>query len=179
MKKMSVGVDADGVFVDFDTMWRMIYIREFGRPPTGPTTMWDFPTHVTHFNTDREFWEWLSTTDIWEKPKVNRHDVESMRRYQDEFDLHLITTKPTWAVARTLAWIPTLRINWAGIHIGTFPKSEVMLDAYVDDAPHNLNDYYDVHSDVEIYRYEQPYNENALGTPVKSLEEMFMMMREL
>lgn len=179
MNKRSVGIDADGVFVDFDTDWRMQYIKDFGIAPSAPTTMWDFPTHITHFNTDAEFWKWLSTTQVWMKPKVNQNDLDALRRYQTDFDLHLITTKPDWAIQRTLEWIATLRVAWKGIHVGTFPKGEVMLDAYVDDAPHNLEDYYKTHPDAEIYKYEQAYNKDAVGTPVRSLREMFLMMKEV
>jgi 5'(3')-deoxyribonucleotidase len=174
MNRLKVGVDLDGVVTDFDRDWRDCYEAEFGVRP-GLNNAWDEFISLTHFKEDAHFWDWLSTTTCWASPTVIPDSVSALHLLTREHDVHVISAKPPWAVSRTAYWLSGLSIPFAALHIGSIKKSSIECDAYIDDGPHNLFDFWHNRPDAFIARMVHPWNSELDGDnrffPVNNLFE--------
>ncbi len=139
-----LGIDMDGVIVDFNAEWVRLHREEFGsdlEPEMVQT--WDGLHTLAGFADMAAFWTWAEGgTD---RPSIFRHMVpfpgaiETLRALAAEgHRLHIVTAKPPWAVPDTLRWLADHDLPLAAVHFEE-EKHTVPCDIYLDDAPHVLD----------------------------------------
>ncbi len=164
---MRLGIDLDGVVVDFNTGWMALYNAEFGtdlKPEMVQT--WDAFVPLTRFDTNAEFWEWARNDGgpgLFRYLPIIPDALESLQRLSRNHEIVIITTKPRWADAETFAWISESGIPTREVHI-TRHKWKVECDVYLDDGPHNLESLVIERPDRTICRFIRPWNESVPGT---------------
>ena len=163
---MRLGIDLDGVVADFNAGWMSRYNDENSTDlSTDMVTTWDAITDLTHFSSMEEFWMWARNGA---GPGLFRHlpvfpgARETLLRLSQSHDIVIITTKPPWATAETFGWLGDNEIPTREVHI-IAEKWRVDCDAYLDDAPHNLESLIVERSDRLVCRFVRPWNEAVPG----------------
>ncbi len=165
---MRLGIDLDGVVADFNTGWITRYNAEFAADVAfDAVRSWDAIPSLTHFRHMGEFWRGARDHD---GPSLFRHletypaAVESLwaltrRRHA----VVVLTTKPSWAIHDTFAWLAEHRIPTREVHIIDH-KWQVDCDLYLEDAPHNLRNLVAHRPGKIVVRYVRPWNRPVAGT---------------
>jgi 5'(3')-deoxyribonucleotidase len=156
-----LGIDLDGVVADFTGGWIRLYNEEFGTELTREEVVrWHGVLDITHFASKHEFWTWARRGD---RPSLfatlDPYDG-ALARLQDlaaEHEVVIITTKPSWAVHDTYAWIAEHRLPTREIHV-TAQKWRVVCDVYLDDNPYQLHDIARNRPHATVCRYVRPWN---------------------
>lgn len=158
---MKFGIDLDGVVVDFTTDWRNCYAEAFG-VLVPASHGWNALVDLTHFGSSEEFFDWLSTTECWMNSDPLPGAIETLWKLHDDgHHIAIITSKPPWAIPRTLQWLANHDIPLKEIHItgGGIKKSSVVCDVYVDDSPINLRELHENRPESTVIQVVQPWNE--------------------
>lgn len=173
-----IGVDLDGVVVDFTSGWVGRYNAEFGADVSvADVTTWNAPAHTTHFGSMSRFWAWARTCgdgrSLFHVLKPYEGALEGLDALvHGGHDLVIITTKPRFAHDDTLEWLLAHEIPAVEVHI-LDDKAAVECDLYVDDADHNLVAYRAAWPDATIVRWVQPWNDPLEGvTDATSWDEI-------
>ena len=163
---MRLGIDLDGVVANFNAGWMKRYNEEHGTDLNPAMVQWwDAFVSLTRFNTNAEFWEWARNDG---GPGLFRHlpvfpeAIETLNRLSRSHKIVIITTKPTWAVPETFAWLSESGIPTTEVHI-TRRKWMVDCDVYLDDGPHNLERLVIERPERSICRFIRPWNEPVVG----------------
>ena len=91
----------------------------------------------------------------------------------------VITTKPSWAVHDTYAWIADKRLPTREVHI-TAQKWRVPCDVYVDDNPFQLHDIVKNRREATVCRFVRPWNRPVDRTvDVGSWDEFGALVHDL
>jgi 5'(3')-deoxyribonucleotidase len=163
-----LGIDLDGVVVDFSGGWVTRYNAEFGTNiAASDVVTWGAPRDLTHFPSMSKFWSWASTCG----------DGRSLFHVLDPYpgalagldslverghDLVIVTTKPNFAIEDTHEWLIRHGVPAVEVHI-VDDKAKVSCDLYVDDAMHNLESYRKRRPEAAVVRWVQPWNEALDG----------------
>jgi uncharacterized protein len=163
---MRLGIDLDGVVVDFNAGWMSRYNAEHGTTLTPEMVRTgDAFVPLTRFDSNSEFWEWARNDGghgLFRNLPIFPDALESLMRLGRDHKIVIITTKPHWAASETFAWIAEHEIPTREVHI-TRRKWEVDCDVYLDDGPHNLESLVIERPDRSVYRFIRPWNEPVSG----------------
>ena len=161
---MRLGIDLDGVVADFTGGWIRLYNDEFGTDLTRDQVVrWHGVLDITHFTSKHEFWRWarrgegpslFATLDPYDGALARLHDLAT------EHEVVIITTKPSWAVHDTYAWIADHHLPTREIHV-TAQKWRVPCDVYLDDNQFQLHDIERNRPDATVCRFVRPWNHPA------------------
>ncbi len=158
---MRLGIDLDGVVVDFTGGWIRLYNEEFGAEITRDQVMrWHGIPDITHFASKREFWQWArrgAGPSIFRDFDMYDGSQRWLGDLAREHEIVIITTKPHWAVHDTYAWIAEHRIPTREIHVTT-QKWRVACDIYLDDNPYQLHDLVRNRPEATVCRFVRPWN---------------------
>ncbi|MEM8620033.1 MAG: hypothetical protein AAGF73_09950 [Actinomycetota bacterium] len=165
--RLRLGIDLDGVVADFNAGWTSRYNTEFGAElHPDHVTEWNAPLGLTHFDSMRQFWAWARTSgdgaSIFRILPTYQGAVDALDRLAERYRVVIITTKPTFAIHDTYAWLAEHRIPTSEVHI-VDDKTTVECDVYLDDADHNLSALAAAHPDAVVCRYVRPWNEPHAG----------------
>jgi 5'(3')-deoxyribonucleotidase len=161
-RALRLGIDLDGVVADFNAGWIPLYNRRFGaRLDVGDVDGWNAPVRLTHFTSMSQFWKWASTADegvsIFRVLRPFPGAVETLRRLARRHQVVIITTKPSFAIHDTYAWLAEHRVPTTEVHI-LDDKTKVICDFYLEDADHNLDELRDAHPSAIVCRFVRPWN---------------------
>ncbi|MGH4015840.1 MAG: 5' nucleotidase, NT5C type [Pseudonocardiaceae bacterium] len=182
---LRIGVDLDGVVADFVSGWVQRYNAEFGtRLRACDAVEWHAAVRLTHFTSTGEFWRWARHAgrggrslfrDLPRYPGA----VEGLRGLQRLAHVVIITTKPQWAVADTLAWLGDLDLPLREVHV-TGDKTAVECQVYVEDSPEQLAALRRHRPDAVVCRWIRPWNSPLAGClDVDSWPDLHVVAREL
>ena len=163
-----LGIDLDGVVVDFSGGWVALYNAEFGSDiAVEDVVTWGAPRDLTHFASMSMFWSWARTCGN------GRSLFHVLQPYPGALsgldnlvaaghDIVIVTTKPSFAIADTHEWLVHHQVPAVEVHI-LDDKAAVSCDVYVDDAMHNLESYRLRRPGAQVVRWVQPWNEPMSG----------------
>ncbi len=181
-----LGVDLDGVCGDHTEAFRQVVAAELDVDPAtlGPQTSWNY--HEWGLDDD-EFLR-LHRKGVLEHRMFRSMPVmpgcaEALWRLSDAgVWIRLITHRlyTNWghavAVADTVAWLDQSGIPYRDLcFLGQKPQVEA--DAYIDDAPHNIEELRATGSPVIVF--DQPYNRHLDGPRARSWAEVEQLVLEL
>lgn len=176
MDRMRLGIDLDGVIVDFNAGWIRLYNAEFDgdlRPEDAVT--WSAPTALTAFETMSHFWRWAR--DCSQGSSLFRHlepypgALAAVERLARDHDIVIVTTKPSYAVEDTMAWLADHEVPTTEVHI-VDDKTTVDCDVYLDDSDSNLAALNRHRRDAVVCRFVRPWNRHHEGTvPVEDWDQ--------
>lgn len=166
---LRIGIDLDGVVADFNLGWTSAWNAEHGTDiRVEDVDGWDVLPTLTGLDSMHEFWRWAR--DIGDGRSLFRdlpvfdgaiEAIEGLAR--DGHDPVVITSKPSFSVHDTFAWLSDVRFPTREVHISD-DKWQVDCDVYVDDAPHVLTDYVRHRPDRTVLRFVRPWNAPTPGT---------------
>jgi 5'-nucleotidase len=181
-----LGVDLDGVCGDHSSAFRAVVARERGISAASlpPQRSWDFAA----WGLTTEAFEALHrkavlTHRMFRSMPVFPHCAEVLWRLSDAgVWIRLITHRlgANWghavAVADTVAWLDDNGIPYRDLcFLGQKPQVEA--DAYLDDAPHNVDALRAAGSPVIVF--DQPYNAALEGPRARSWLEVERLVLDL
>ena len=181
-----LGVDLDGVCGDHTEAFRRVVAAERGIDPAdlGPQTSWDFAEWGL---TADDFFA-LHRTGVLEHRMFREMPVipgaaEVLWRLSDAgVWVRLITHRlyANWghavAVADTVDWLDRHGIPYRDLcFLGQKPQVEA--DAYIDDAPHNVEELRAAGNEVIVF--DQPYNRELPGPRARSWTEIEELVASL
>ena len=169
--RLRLGIDLDGVVADFNAGWIARYNDDFDASvPLDAVQVWDGIHELTHFPDMAGFWEWArghGRGSIFRHLETYDDAVPTLERLSKAgHDIIVITTKPPWAVHDTFAWIADHRIPTKEVHM-TWHKWRVPCDAYLDDAPHQIESIHRARPEALMCRFVRPWN-----TPVPGVRDV-------
>lgn len=183
---MRLGIDLDGVVSDFNKGWIDQYNEQFETAiPLDAVTTWGALVPLTHFTDMEGFWEWAKDfggNSLFRHLDIYPGALPALERLSAAHDIVIITAKPDWAVADSMAWIadqrlPTREVHIVGMHD---PKDRVPCDIYLDDAPFQIEVIHDKRPEAHMCRYVRPWNRPVAGVhDVHNWEEFERLVNKL
>ena len=181
-----LGVDLDGVCGDHTEAFRKVVAAERGvDPATLPAqTSWNF----YEWGLDDESFLEIHRRAVLDHRMFATMPVmagaaEALWRLSDAgVWIRLITHRlyANWghavAVADTVSWLDAAGIPYRDLcFLGQKPQVEA--DAYIDDAPHNIEALRDEGNEVIVF--DQPYNRSVSGKRARTWDDAERLVREL
>lgn len=160
---MKIGVDLDGVVVDFDAGWVSAYNEWFGarvrldwRKPGDPVL------NETHFETRAEFWAWADAVPtFWTAMPSIPGALGAIYDFKRHgHDVCFITARHEKARLPTQTWLGVNGLGWADLHM-TRDKWLVDRHVYIDDNPDLIQGL--LMRQLAAVRFKQPWNRDAPG----------------
>lgn len=186
---MRIGIDLDGVLVDFDAGLREMLFRTSRKViPPGEPPCWEWPATFGITDTqERDAWDLINASpDFWETlPEYSAftHELkEQLIEVALANDVYFITDRrkrgakqqtERWLASRGL--VPSVAItNQKGL-----VAKALYLDVFIDDRPENCLDVRAYRPDARIYLQRRPWNaafhpRQGHLTEVTSLRELFV-----
>lgn len=186
MSEFVLGVDLDAVCADYNAAFRQVAATEFGVPLESLTTevSWDFG----EWGLDREGFLALHRTAVQEHrmfrdmPAIDGASDSLWRLSDAGVWIRVITHRlvTNWGhaliVSDTVEWLDTRRIPYRDLcFLGR--KPEVQADAYVEDAPHNVEALRAGGNTVIVF--DQPYNRHLDGLRASTWAEVEAIVADL
>lgn len=165
---MLIGLDIDGVLVDFQGGWLRTYNRWFDRDlRIEDATEWGSLVDLTHFQDEGAFFDWVKDVPgFWAGLEPIPGALGGVWQLkQAGHRLEYITHRPEGAELDTY--------DWFGRHVPaaayskphfTKDKSKIPCQLYVDDAPKVIRALRA--KGLPVIRYEHPWNEGVEATGV-------------
>ncbi len=181
-----LGVDLDGVVADHTLRFRDIYAEISGIDPETLTLerSWNF----SEWGLDNDRYTELHRVAVMEHDMFRTMPpiegaAEALWRLSDAgVWIRIITHRlyVHWghekAVADTAAWLDLNRIPYRDLcFLGAKPQAEA--DAYIDDAPHNVEELRSYGNTVIVF--DQPYNRELGGLRARSWTEVEALVGDL
>ena len=168
LSQMRIGVDLDGVVADFTQGWTSQYKKDFGKEiQEKDITEWGLSQPLTHFEEEIDFWNWAKNFNgysIFRNLKTYKNAVEVLIELSMAgHEIVILSSKPWWAIHDTLIWLGENKIPSKEIHF-IEDKWNVNCDVYIDDAPHQLENFVNHVPEKLILRFVRPYNRPVSGT---------------
>jgi 5'-nucleotidase len=179
MVEFVLGVDLDGVCGDHATAFRNAVAAERGIDPNDLPAQqtWNF----TEWGLDRAAFEDLHRRAVLDHRMFRTMPMipgcaEALWRLSDAgISIRIITHRlyTNWghsiAVSDTVAWLDANSIPYRDLcFMGE--KTDVAADAYVDDAPHNVEALRSI--GAEVLLFDQPYNHEVSGPRASTWSEV-------
>jgi 5'(3')-deoxyribonucleotidase len=173
--KPTLGLDLDGVIVDFGKLWMDKWNAEFGTDYTPDmVTHWEWRKGQADLQKE-SFWKWAERAQLW-KGDVPTYpgQLEAARKLHKRYEVVILSSKPEWARDYVNDWLRGSGIKPTGvIYTGPKNKAQFAMDAYVDDAPHNLRDFMYQQAFSKVYRMVRKWNYSMGGViSINSLEQL-------
>ena len=163
---MRLGIDLDGVVADFNQGWMDLYNDEFRASLTPDLVVtWDGVHELAGFASMDEFWQWARGAD---RPSIFRNlptfpgALDALRDLASRHRIVIITTKPSWAVHDTFAWLADNEVPTREVHI-TNRKHQVATDVYLEDSPYHLPTLVERRPAATVCRFVRPWNGPVAG----------------
>jgi 5'(3')-deoxyribonucleotidase len=177
---MRVGVDIDGVTLDFQNHWMRLYEEWFGLPVTPRFKgTWNCVVSGTHFETDAKFFEWFNRAGGWDNmPWIPGAPGAIDRLLDDGHQVVFITSRSMDAGVPTGRWFEST--PWsrdAQLRVGVKNKSIVPCGVYIDDAPHVIKELQQAGKNTIVF--DQPWNAKASGPRAKNWTEVLELIGEM
>jgi len=181
-----LGVDLDGVCADYTSAFRTVVASEWGVPEDSLTdeVSWDF----VEWGLDRDAFLSLHRTSIQEHrmfrdmPAIPGASDALWRLSDAGVWLRIITHRlvTNWGhqtiVSDTVEWLDTKRIPYRDLcFLGRKPEAQA--DAYVEDAPHNIEALRASGNTVIVF--DQPYNRSLPGPRARDWDEVEELVADL
>lgn len=163
---MIIGVDLDGVVVDFQNTWAELYIEYFDHW-IAPEALdkYDALLDETHFENIQEFYAWFHRASGWHKlPYLpgSRGGVDAILAAGHE--VRFITARPWNAKIPTDDWL--MLSPWSGtrevrLHVLSNGESKgtIKCDIYIDDTPSVIDDL--VKQAKQVIVFDQAWNRDV------------------
>lgn len=140
---LTIGLDLDGVTVDFQGGWARAYEQWFGKKiPAAKLASWNSFLDATHFETAPEFWRWIDAIpNFWVDLDPIPGALGGVFRLEREFGhrISVITSRHEKVRDQTSAWIrrywPVTKTLPTAHHTGKSTKGMIDVQVYIDDAP--------------------------------------------
>ncbi len=186
MNEFVIGVDLDGVCADYTTAFRRIAAMEWDVQLDSLTTevSWDF----AEWGLDRESFLELHRTSVQDHrmfrnmPAIDGVSDALWRMSDAGVWIRIVTHRlvTNWGhaliVSDTVDWLDTHSIPYRDIcFLGR--KPEIEADAYVEDAPHNVEALRARGNTVIVF--DQPYNRHLDGLRASTWAEVETVVSEL
>ena len=182
---LRIGVDLDGVVADFVSGWVQRYNAEFGtRLRACDAVEWHAAARMTHFGSTSEFWRWARRAgpdgrSLFRTLPIYPGAVQGLRTLLRLAHVVVLTTKPQWAIADTLAWLGDLDLPLREVHV-TADKTTVDCRVYVEDSARHLAALRSQRADAVVCRWVRPWNSPLAGClDVESWADLHVVAREL
>lgn len=182
-KRLKIGVDVDGVCVDFCAAFFDEAKRVLGRQIRGVQTSWDFEDSLNISKEEvKAVWKNIASTDNWffEKPMALPLVAELIPWLTEAHETYFITSRSKTSgfspQKQTQMYLGELGVEFPTV-IANRPKGLVAnalgLDAFVDDYIKNIKDVQTNSPDTKLFLMEHSYNKNEIGnwTHIKSFKE--------
>ncbi len=186
MSEFVLGVDLDGVCADYTLGFRSVAAIEWDVPEESLTTdvSWDF----AEWGLDREKFLTLHRTSVQDHrmfrdmPAIEGASDSLWRISDAGVWLRIVTHRlvTNWGhaiiVSDTVEWLDYRSIPYRDIcFLGR--KVEVQADAYIEDAPHNIEALRAAGNTVIVF--DQPYNRDIEGLRATTWAEVEVIVAEL
>ena len=167
LSQMRIGVDLDGVVANFTKGWTEHYKIEFGKEILESDIIsWGLSKPLTHFETELDFWEWakeINGSSIFRNLETYENSVEVLTKLaMSGHEIVILSSKPWWSIHDTLMWLGENKIPSREIHF-IEDKWRVECDVYIDDAPHQIENFVKKVPDKLILRFVREYNRPVRG----------------
>ena len=184
--KVRFGIDIDGVIYRFADTANYLFKTHWGYD-LGEWDNWDYPQKIV----SPEAWKWLWSEGItkhglFRYGSIYKGAREFLTNAAKISDIVVITSRPPLATLDTMQWLAYQQFPTNEVHIvrerSGQKKSDIVphCDIYLDDGPHNIEDYYEK-TDATILLIDRPWNQEKefdsaiLGgfTRVKTFDEVY------
>lgn len=172
--KTRVLIDLDGVVRDFIGSLIRVYRREYPDHqvlPVNSRRLEDF------FPIGEEIYKFMEhgfIDEIMQEAQAYPGALEALNRWQNEFEIVIVTAQPDEIRGATYIWIGKNNLPSSEIHISYF-KSEIEGYVLLDDFIDNLEEF--SNSGRLAVCLDQPWNQNWKGPRVKTVEEFFLYLQ--
>ena len=128
---------------------------------------------IIDINSDKKFIEINQIRDLIRNLNTYNNAIEVLIDLSLKgHEIVIISSKPWWSIHDTPMWLGENKVPSKEIHF-TEDKWKVSCDVYIDDAPHQLENFVKNVPDKLILRFIRPYNRFVEGTvDLKSWEEL-------
>ena len=193
-KRLKIGIDVDGVLVDFVAAFNREATKVLGRPVNKRPTQWDFTDVMPKEDFSKV---WLSVRQSYDWFKVNaipiKEALEHLKGLTEQHDVYFITTrietKGTPVSKQTAATLIRFGVQYPTV-IVTSNKgaiaSALELNAFIDDRFENCEDVYAATiveaKPTKVFLMDAIYNHQAIPpdwTRVLSFTEFVHKIKEL
>ena len=170
---MRIGIDVDGVTLDFHRALRERYEEWFGRE-VPEFRRWNDPLDLLHFDTWGDMWAWADRADVW-------HDMHRVPGAPGAIDALLdagpqvafVTSRSEVAASAARRWhraSPWIGRSSLFTDLGA-NKFLVKCSVYVDDAPSVIKALR--REGKQVIRFHREWNKHMRATPsAKSWDEV-------
>ena len=159
---MRIGVDIDGVVLEFQARWAELYAEYFDRfVPYEALRSYDALLTETHFEDMVEFNDWFSRAGGWrDMPWIpgSRGGLDAL--VAGGHGITLVTARPRCAEFETKGWWHKLPLDC--LLAFTDQKHEVDCDLYIDDTKHVIESL--VANGKKAVIFDQPWNRSTINT---------------
>lgn len=169
---MIIGLDLDGVVIDWDGGWRKLWNEQGNKPHVrSRSRTWNSPfidTRLSH----ADFWRWIDDHACYVTLPPVPDAIETILRLADTAEIVFITQRHPRTYRVTRDWLDLRGLGGFPLTF-RYDKSEVPTDLYVDDSPKVLRSLVQKAPWAKIVRQIRPWNRPIAGTTsIRSLKEL-------
>jgi len=158
---VKIGLDLDGVFIDWDRGWRKDWNREALHPKVpNLSDTWNAPFRDTKL-TPAEFFIWMRSRQVWLKLWTYPGALDTVYRWAKEgHDVHFVTHRPWTSRVQTIQYLQDRNLYELPIHF-VKNKGDVDAQVFIDDDPKIIEQ---LHNEGRhVVRVHRPWNWNVDG----------------
>ena len=157
-----IAIDIDNVTLEFQPYWQELYETWFGVPVIEEYMgEWDAVVDGTHFETSQEFFAWFDRAGGWDDMPWVPGAPGAIEHLAKSNSIVFVTSRSgPAATAATQRWFKRHEDeSWpnAQLRVSVMNKTVVPASVYIDDAPHHIDDLFDLDRNVIIF--DQPWNQ--------------------